>query len=87
MRIIRIWNPISCILYRLEVTLFMNRHFSIICMGKNQVLKYFCPLSVYVAVKVRFQPKRVLASQNAFGLESQSKRVLTCIYIHRVIYS
>ena len=42
--------------------------------------EYFCSGSVYVAVKVRFQPKRVLASQNAFGLESQSKRVLTEIF-------
>ena len=33
-----------------------------------------------VAVKVRFQPKRVLASQNVFGLESQSKRVWTEIF-------
>ena len=41
------------------------------------VATYYVVTRVAVAVKVRFQPKRVLAIQNAFGLESQSKRVLT----------
>ena len=35
---------------------------------------------IIVAVKVRFQSKRVLASQNAFWLEFQSERVLTEIF-------
>ena len=49
MRIIRIWNPISCIPYRLEVTLFMNRPILVLLYGKESSV-YFYPLSEYIYI-------------------------------------
>ena len=57
MRIIRIWNPISCIPYHLKVTLFMNRPILVQLVCKIMKfsntfvpLVYICPPAEIVAV-------------------------------------